>query len=79
MHNAGMQNDTTKRRRNPMLGLTTAGIESALCMHIIDGVPMRVAAKACDCSLSGLFYAKRKHAERIKSMANQSRQEGGKK
>lgn len=65
-----MANTTKPTRRHPMRGTTTAGIESALLLHIIDGIPIRVAATKCGCSASGLAYAKRKHLARIKAMAD---------
>lgn len=64
-----MTTPKTQPRRHPLSGTTTPAIESALRLHIIDGLPMRKAVEQAGCTLSGLRYAKRLHATRIRAQA----------
>ena len=65
----GMSTTTTQcPRPNWLAGMTKPAIEAALRLHIIGGIPMRKAAVAAGCSLSGLRDAKSRHLARISAL-----------
>lgn len=70
-HNGGMTS-LKPQRRHPLSGTTTPAIEAALRLHIIAGLPMRKAVEQAGCTLSGLRYAKRLHAARIRATQQQA-------